>query len=442
MATCLDGDSFYLDASVTYDGLPTFDGCYLDSGFTLNDLTVYSRGGSYYDYEPAVIATTNYGTAMWVLSFHDVAEDMFYHRCLDVDENDATLIHPTEVTQWNCWDSDSGGNSDSEHYTTLDAVTTNCGCPTPSPTMGPTSPEPTPVPFTPTPTPSTAAATVAPSTPAPEPVAPVSPPTPQPTGLSTCGATESFRISSGSLPEVGGCFQATGDSFSNPGATIEVWSVSGSTNSEQVIVVGFADDGTGETSDSPYSLMYFAEVEDDQIWYCLSNEDAITVHPVEATWQCDISGTGSFANVTDADISFDCGCINTPSPIVPSEPSSSSSPSSSTPASVPLWAVILGAVGGASLLILVGICVGRHRRQNTRNGNSRSPPPGGSSLPVVSQGVGGAGAMVGSESAFVSHMQPPDSPGLPSTKANLAPVTGEEPPPPPPPYSDPPAYSG
>lgn len=40
-------------------------------------------------------------------------------------------------------------------------------------------------------------------------------------------------------------------------------------------------------SDSVYVLSYVTEVDDDAIVYCLSNEDAITVHPVDATWQCE-----------------------------------------------------------------------------------------------------------------------------------------------------------
>jgi len=39
-------------------------------------------------------------------------------------------------------------------------------------------------------------------------------------------------------------------------------------------------------SDSVYLLVYFGAAEDDRITYCQSNEDAIVVHPVDATWQC------------------------------------------------------------------------------------------------------------------------------------------------------------
>ena len=42
-----------------------------------------------------------------------------------------------------------------------------------------------------------------------------------------------------------------------------------------------------------YFLAYVAEDENDSIGYCQSNEDAITVHPVDATWTCK-DGFGSF----------------------------------------------------------------------------------------------------------------------------------------------------
>jgi len=39
-------------------------------------------------------------------------------------------------------------------------------------------------------------------------------------------------------------------------------------------------------SDTPYQLVYFAEDESDRVLFCSSNEDAITVHPTDATWKC------------------------------------------------------------------------------------------------------------------------------------------------------------
>lgn len=167
---------------------------------------------------------------IWALSHYTGTG--FIHRCKDAFENDASLIHPTEVTRWDCEDDDGVFVRD-------DAVETVCGCPTSSST----APEPTPAPLarawaTLSPTPAPLTPTLPPSTPTPEPVAPVSP--------SSCGATESFRITSAGLREVEGCFQATDASFSNEGGTLEIWSVSGTTDLDQISVFGFADDGTGD----------------------------------------------------------------------------------------------------------------------------------------------------------------------------------------------------
>jgi len=152
---------------------------------------------------------------VWVLAYYD--DSSLYIRCKDYFENDASLIHPTEVTRWDCEDDDGD-------YTREDVVETECGCPSTSSldtTPSPTTPETTPAPLTPT---------LAPYVAVP----------------SACGATESFRITSVGLPEVEGCFQATDESFSNPGATFEIWSVSGNTQFNQVVILGVADDGTGE----------------------------------------------------------------------------------------------------------------------------------------------------------------------------------------------------
>ena len=59
----------------------------------------------------------------WVLAFYDSGLGYYSWRCKDADENDASLIHPSEITQWDC--QDSYGD-----YTWLDAVETTCNCPT------------------------------------------------------------------------------------------------------------------------------------------------------------------------------------------------------------------------------------------------------------------------------------------------------------------------
>ncbi|CAN0423046.1 unnamed protein product, partial [Ectocarpus sp. 12 AP-2014] len=79
------------------------------------------------DGEYAVHASTSFGTtwAIWVLSQYQdyVLGGTLEIRCKDSDENDASLIHPTEVIQWDCEEADN-------EFTRLDYVTTTCGCTT------------------------------------------------------------------------------------------------------------------------------------------------------------------------------------------------------------------------------------------------------------------------------------------------------------------------
>ncbi|CAM9728857.1 unnamed protein product, partial [Ectocarpus fasciculatus] len=133
----------------------------------------------------------------------------------------------------------------------------------------------------------------------------------------SCGDGESFRITSDVFPAIEGCFQSTPFSFSN-GDEYEEYSVSGTNDWDQVTVIGsssaLADDDDDEVK--PFYVGYFAQDEYDRIYYCYSNEDAITVHPADATWLCDLGGTGTYEDVTDEEVSMDCGCAGTPAPVV------------------------------------------------------------------------------------------------------------------------------
>ncbi|CAM9231429.1 unnamed protein product, partial [Scytosiphon promiscuus] len=66
-------------------------------------------------------------------------------------------------------------------------------------------------------------------------------PTPDPEATS-CEEDESFQITSSALPVTQGCFQIATETFSTPGTTIEVWSVDGTVDPEQVLVGGLAED--------------------------------------------------------------------------------------------------------------------------------------------------------------------------------------------------------
>lgn len=111
---------------------------------------------------------------------------------------------------------------------------------------GAEAPPPTPVIVTPAPVgsatsePSAGSATLEPSA-----AASATPETAAPLSASSCGATESFQVTSVAIPEIEGCFQATSLSYST-GDVVEVWTVSGELSQEEVAIFGNWDDGTGE----------------------------------------------------------------------------------------------------------------------------------------------------------------------------------------------------
>ena len=74
MTTCSDGDSFYLDASISYDDLGTMDGCYSYSGLLIHDITLYGRDGDLTHDEPVMYVADSYGTS--------VSSDMEVSVCL------------------------------------------------------------------------------------------------------------------------------------------------------------------------------------------------------------------------------------------------------------------------------------------------------------------------------------------------------------------------
>lgn len=81
-----------------------------------------------------------------------------------------------------------------------------------------------------------------------QPAAPVSGPG------SSCGATESFQVTSVDLPVAEGCYQATPASYST-GSNFEAWSVSGTLDAGEVVVIGSVDDGTGEYVSQAFSVV-------------------------------------------------------------------------------------------------------------------------------------------------------------------------------------------
>ncbi|CAN0038421.1 unnamed protein product, partial [Ectocarpus sp. 13 AM-2016] len=151
----------------------------------------------------------------------------------------------------------------------------------------------------------------------------------------TCGDTESFQIISSELPGVQGCFQATSTLFSTPESTEEYWTLTGEAEYESILVGAYLDEDTEEEGDSsPWYLIFISEDDDATVIYCNSNEQGILVHPADATWQCDLDGTGEYSDVTDEEVSFTCGCTGTPAPAPAS--SAIAAPESPTGTSPPI----------------------------------------------------------------------------------------------------------
>ncbi|CAN0059164.1 unnamed protein product [Ectocarpus sp. 4 AP-2014] len=294
-----------------------------------------------------------------------------------------------------------------------------------------------------------------PATPAPADDIVITPSTPSPvtdtlggTSAGSCGDGESFLITSDALPAVEGCFQSTQLSFSD-GDEYEEYSVSGTSDWDQVTVFGvssaLADDDGNEIR--PFYLAFFTQDEYDIILYCHSNEDAITVHPADATWLCDLDGTGTYEDVTDEEVSMDCGCTSTaPAPVVTDSPVaapaltpviSEGESTSSSSSSVPLGPLIGGIVGGVAFLALVGIFVVRRRARSDQSfGNA---PVRSKSYPAVAGG--GGGAVAGGAGAAKGDVPPPPPPAYTEPPPPMADARDIDLPPPPA-YSEPPVYSG
>ncbi|CAM9310195.1 unnamed protein product [Ectocarpus sp. 8 AP-2014] len=182
----------------------------------------------------------------------------------------------------------------------------------------------------------------------------------------TCEDTESFQIISSELPDIQGCFQATSTLFSTPESTGEYWSLTGEAEYESILVGSILDEGTEEGDSTPWYLAFLSEDDDATVFYCRSNEQGILVHPADATWQCDLDGTGEYADVTDEEVSFTCGCTGTPAP-APDPIAAPESPTGTSPPIEPesddggilgLRSSTSALVAGATSVLAIGLALG------------------------------------------------------------------------------------
>ncbi|CAM9614734.1 unnamed protein product [Hapterophycus canaliculatus] len=298
------------------------------------------------------------------------------------------------------------------------------------------------------PTLSTPSPTLSPS-PSPSLTAPT---TGAPSSGSTCGETESFRIVSSVLPAIQGCFQMTSESFA-AGGELDCYTKDGFCSLEQILVFGWDNESQVGV---PYDVQYVSETDAQDYVYCVTEDDAVDSHPADAVWSCDIDLSGDLVLVTEAEVSFQCGCAGTPAPAAPTlapAPFASVPPetvppeapveasSSASSSSFPLAAVICGTLGGLALVSIVGIFVVKQRHNRDQSfGSSPAAPDSGpsriSSGAVASAGAGAAaGGKLGGDSVGSSAPPPPEYSEPPPPAVDPALVNT-----PPPPYSEPASY--
>ncbi|CAM9983254.1 unnamed protein product [Pylaiella littoralis] len=380
--------------------LPDIEGCFELTSETFSNagstVEAWSTDGTTFFDQVFVLGFIDDGTGgegdtyPWYVAFlpaNDDEDTITY--CISTDE--AITVHPSEAT-WYCDLTPLDYDSDF----VLTAGLAECGCsstPTddsgPSPvvtgsTSSPTTGSPdldmtsSPTPGsrdleTPSPTPSPTRGgipgviPVAPdddysaTVPSPSPASQTTPTTPTTSGdddgggdddPNACGVSEEFEVSSPAIPEVAGCFELTSLSFSSGDGVLELWTVGGAFALGQVVVLGSADDPTeDDDTDLPWYIAYLpSDDDDDIILYCASAELAVTVHPADATWSCDVDGTGIGA-IADEDFSVACGCGGTPSPI-------DSTPADTTGAVNPRvvsWSIVAGAAGAVTLGIALAV---------------------------------------------------------------------------------------
>ncbi|CAM9813472.1 unnamed protein product [Scytosiphon promiscuus] len=129
-------DSFTVTTANTVNGL-SIDGCYVDTSDSITD-PFYALNGVLEEDQFIVYGrtTTTWGVdhEIWAFGFlAETLDDVDSHFCRDDSLQDASTLHPTEVTNWMCW------SSADDDYTVPMSVDSTCNCFTPAPTLSPFS---------------------------------------------------------------------------------------------------------------------------------------------------------------------------------------------------------------------------------------------------------------------------------------------------------------
>eukprot|EP00752_Nemacystus_decipiens_P018703 g16767.t1 len=174
--------------------------------------------------------------------------------------------HPADVTSWTCY---IGGGYQVVADETFGIT---CGCDegaTPSPAGGPT---------------------------------PVDADSPR--GVSGCGGTDPFAIVSAQLPDLDGCYEDTGG---DDGDTF--FSATGEKEDGVLAVYPGAIDE--QSFDLRWIVGTYSVDAESAITTCVSDEEPSVAHPADATFYCDLTGTGAYTTVSEDQFDIVCGCNST-----------------------------------------------------------------------------------------------------------------------------------
>ncbi|CAN0166699.1 unnamed protein product, partial [Pylaiella littoralis] len=134
-------------------------------------------------------------------------------------------------------------------------------------------------------------------------------------GASGCSGSDSFAILSLALEEFDGCYldaesiYEEGTFFSQTGEFADgALSVFAATIDNGQTFSGGQIPPVVYLAQGIWVVGTFAVDTDDIIVSCISSEDPATSHPADSTFICDLTNSGNYVPVSDAQFSVTCGC--------------------------------------------------------------------------------------------------------------------------------------
>ncbi|CAN0500726.1 unnamed protein product, partial [Ectocarpus sp. 12 AP-2014] len=273
LQTCAEGSG----VTVTSSMFPLLEGC-------LVEMDLVEGGEVEFVGETGVIASElNSGDVdaeyIWVAYYGTTSLAI---ACISLEP--VTSVHPSTAT-WYCVDDTTEDGIVAATDTTFGV---DCGCDDDA-----TAPTPTVT-----------------TTPAPN----VDSTTPTAPSGSSCSEGESFTVDMSALPGADGCYLSTGSTLSDE----HVYTQTGGLGGAEMWIYSLpvSDDADAEIY---WYLAYVPEItssselDGELIYYCVSFEEADTVHPADANWFCDFASSSTETFGADG-ASFTCGCSSDPTP--------------------------------------------------------------------------------------------------------------------------------